>query len=290
MLTKLDAPIEQINAFTVRIPLQNPLRVFGSLITEREFAFVEVHSNGKVGRGYGLSRNMPITPLIERHIAPFLQDQPAGAIRAIWNKVRQSANMIGEHGVFARALALVDIALWDLHGLLLNEPLWRLLGGAQNNIPLIAIAGYYQDNAVETLRQQIETLLNAGYRTFKIPFGLDVDLDQQRLTAFREVAGMDVKLALDASAAYNNLKAAHAALNAVEPYQIAFLEDPFPASHWELAVQLAQQTHIPIAFGESVSDIATMQRLGSSTGIDISPRRNASDGHHRLHAGDWLGT
>lgn len=266
-LVPIDVPIERVECYRVHVPLDVPLRVFGHVIHEREFVFAEVHAGGQVGRGYALSRAMPILPLVEQHITPRLVGRPAGSIRAIWNEVRQSANMIGEHGVFARALALIDIALWDLQGQLLGAPLWRLLGGAAERVPLVAIAGYYQDNPVEAVRRDVEALLPAGYHRFKMPFGLDADLDQQRLAAFREVAGDTVQLGLDASAAFTSVKEALAAIQRIEPYHVAFLEDPFRASQWMLVLQLAQRSSIPIAFGESVSDIATMHALAE--GVDI---------------------
>ena len=47
--------------------------------------------------------------------------------------------MTGDTGLFARALSVVDIALWDLLGKLMNAPLWRVWGGA---IQVGAVCGH----------------------------------------------------------------------------------------------------------------------------------------------------
>ncbi len=130
--------------------------------------------------------------------------------------------------------------------------------------------GYYREaDAVAALRREAERLAQAGYERFKIPFGADATLDQQRLSALREVVGPDALIALDAGAAFASCKEASAAWAAVERYHPAFLEDPFAESAWELAITLAQQTQIPIAFGESIAAPGIMQRLGSASGVDI---------------------
>ena len=40
--------------------------------------------------------------------------------------------------MFTLALAAIDIALWDIRGKALEQPLWKLLGGARNRIATYA--------------------------------------------------------------------------------------------------------------------------------------------------------
>ena len=266
----LSQTIDTVEAFLVSVPLATPLRVFGNTISAREFVIVRVMAGGKVGTGFGLTRGMPLDLVVERQIAPLVMNQPAGAIRSIWDAARTSVRMVGEGGAFARALAAVDIALWDLHGHLLDAPLWRLLGGKHASIPCLAICGYYRtDDPVGAVRRDTERLSAAGSTRFKIPFGADSELDHKRLAAFRDVVGSAPLLALDAGAAFNNVGAALRAWGQAEQFDIAFLEDPFSASAWELAVQLAQTHNVPVAFGESLASPATLQWLGLPQGVGI---------------------
>jgi L-alanine-DL-glutamate epimerase-like enolase superfamily enzyme len=266
----LNAPVESLQAFHVVVPLPEPLYVFGNLVAERAFIFVRANAAGQMGTGFGLARVAGIEQVIQRHLTPLVVGKPVGSIRQIWNAARRSMRMIGESGVFARALAAVDIALWDLLGKTLNAPIWQLLGGAQRDIPCIAIAGYYRrDDSVGKIRQEAKALVEAGYTGFKIPFGADAELDVQRVRALREVAGKQAMIGLDASGMFDSIKAAQKAWRRVEQHDIAFLEDPFPAPAWKLAIDFAQTTDVPVAFGESVSLPEEIQQLGGAKGVDF---------------------
>jgi L-alanine-DL-glutamate epimerase-like enolase superfamily enzyme len=260
--------IESLDVFRAVLPLPTPLFVWGKVITQREFVFARVHSGNHVGTGYGLGRVAGIVDMIERHLKPIVIGRPTHDIRALWQSARASMRMIGEGGVFARALSIVDIALWDLHAQNMGVPLWQLLGGTQRGLPCIAICGYYQpDDPIGNVHRDAERLTRAGYTHFKMPVGEDVALDVKRVTALRDVVGKDAHIAVDASGSFNSVKQAHAFIRALEPLGLAFFEDPFPATHWHLSMALARATDIPIAYGESLSSPADMHRLVA--GIDI---------------------
>ncbi len=262
--------IESLEVFRVVVPLPEPLFVWGKVITKRELVFVRVHSNGQTGTGYGLGRVAGIVEIVERHLEPLVVGRPAHAIRPIWDAARQAMRMIGECGAFARALSIVDIALWDLHARLLGTPIWKLLGGERRDIPCIAIAGYYQpDDPIGRVQRDAEALTAAGYTRFKIPIGEDSDLDVRRVRALREIVGRDAMIGVDASGCFDTIKAATAAWRALEPFDIAFFEDPFPANRWPLAVELARSGAMRVAFGESLSAPDAIQALGLHHGVDI---------------------
>ena len=48
----------------------------------------------------------------------------------------------GQTGYAAHALAAIDVALWDIKGKALNQPVWRLLGGAHARVPVYATFGF----------------------------------------------------------------------------------------------------------------------------------------------------
>lgn len=262
--------IESLEAFRVVVPLPEPLLVWGNVIRQREFVFARARAGDQVGTGYGLGRVAGIVETIERHLEPLIVGRPTHAIRSIWTEARQRMRMIGEGGAFARALSIVDIALWDLHAKLLNVPIWRLLGGERRDVPCIAIAGYYRpDDPIGKVRREAEALARAGYTRFKLPIGEDASLDAQRIAALRDVVGPDAMIGVDASGSFDALKDALDAWRALERFDLAFLEDPFPVQRWPLAMALARRTGIRVAFGESLSSPAAIQRLGAADGVDI---------------------
>ena len=205
----LDKTIDSLETRRVGVPLPAPLRVWGKAITSREFVLVRAHAGDCMGTGFALTRGMDISRVVEQQIKPHVVGQPASAIRQIWQGLRDGARMTGDTGLFARALSVVDIALWDLLGKLLNAPLWRVWGGAMQAVPCVAICGYYRfEDSVGALRGEAERLLAAGYRRFKIPFGEDLALDVQRVRTLREIAGSEAMIGLDASGMFNSVKEA----------------------------------------------------------------------------------
>ncbi len=262
--------IDSLDIFRVVVPLPEPLFVWGKVIAQREFVFARAVCGNHTGTGYGLGRIAGIAETIERHLKPLVIGAEAGDIRSLWQKARGQMRMIGEAGAYARALSIVDIALWDLHAKMNNLPLWRMLGGAMRDLPCIAIAGYYQpDDPIGKVRRDAEALVNAGYTMFKMPIGEDIALDAKRAGALREVVGNDAMIGVDASGSFNAIKDAITAWRALEPFNIAFLEDPFPIQHWRLAMEMAQKHEVAVAFGESLSSPADVQLLGSHAGVDI---------------------
>ncbi len=264
----LSTPIDSIDAFRVSVPLTQPIYAIGSLITAREFIFARVTAGGQTGTGFGLTRGASIETVVDRQIAPLLKNRTIGDIRAIWQSARDTTRMVGDTGLFARALAVVDIALWDVMTRVLGVPLWRLLGGRQQDVPCAAIMGYYrQGDQLSVLRAEAEALVKAGYTRFKMPFGADKALDIQRVAALREIAGDKAVIGLDANAVFDTPKQAATAWRSVERFAPAFLEDPFPGVEWQQAMEMSRSSDIPIAFGEVLSSPDAVQQL--SAGIDI---------------------
>src|SRR2546428_9685814 len=62
--------------------------------------------------------------------------------RVIQDRLFHQHIKVGPDGAFAGALAAIDIALWDLKGKVLGQPVWKLLGGAwRRELPFYASIG-----------------------------------------------------------------------------------------------------------------------------------------------------
>jgi D-arabinonate dehydratase len=267
--------IERIEAFRVRVPLPHALRVWGREITAREFVFVRAHAGGHTGVGFAFTRGMPLDVVVEQQIAQFALGRPTHEIRGFWNAARAAARMTTESGIYMRAISLVDLALWDLHGHVVGQPLWKLLGGARSSVACLAICGYYRPGidwkaaSLRALHEEIARLLPAGYTRFKIPFGEDIALDADRIRALRSAAGPHAMIGLDASGVFDSVKQAEQAWSRIDSLGVDFLEDPFPADRPELASELARRLPVPVAYGESITSPLAMQRLAEDDALDI---------------------
>ncbi len=152
-------------------------------------------------------------------------------IRRIGNLVRaNSLDLLqADH-----TLSGIDIAMWDLLGRRLNEPVWKLLG-YKSCFPKTPYASVlFGNDAAETL-SKAKSIAAQGFRAAKFgwgPFGLStVEADCDQLTAAREGLGKDGLLLVDAGTVWNtDLAAACARLKMLKEVKATWLEEPFVSS------------------------------------------------------------
>ncbi len=128
-------------------------------------------------------------------------------------------------------LSGIDIALWDLLGRRLNDPVWRLLG-YKFSFPKTPYASVlFGDTAQDTLNKA-KAIAAQGFRAAKFgwgPFGMStVENDCDQLAAAREGLGEDGILLIDAGTVWNaDLAAARLRLNMLKEVRATWLEEPF---------------------------------------------------------------
>lgn len=128
-------------------------------------------------------------------------------------------------------LSGIDIALWDLLGRRLNEPVWKLLG-YRSSFPKTPYASVlFGDTAQDTLNKA-KAIAAQGFRAAKFgwgPFGLStVENDCDQLAAAREGLGEEGILLIDAGTVWNaDLAAARLRLNKLKEVRATWLEEPF---------------------------------------------------------------
>lgn len=152
-------------------------------------------------------------------------------------------------------LSGIDMALWDLLGRRLSEPVWKLLGWPSVHPKLPYFSVLFGDNAQETLlkAQQARKL---GFRAAKFgwgPFGHGSPAeDEAQLVAAREGLGDDGILLVDAGTVWNaDLAAARKRLPALMRTRAAWLEEPFVSGALEQYKQLSNESGaVGIAGGE----------------------------------------
>ena len=80
--------------------------------------------------GMGMSTHAgPVVPIINDYFAPMLAGESVFATERMWNMmVRCAGAHLGSSGLASYAVSAVDLALWDLKGKLLGQPVYELLG------------------------------------------------------------------------------------------------------------------------------------------------------------------
>ncbi|NJM06870.1 mandelate racemase/muconate lactonizing enzyme family protein [Candidatus Gracilibacteria bacterium] len=210
-------------------------------------------SLGTVGWG---EAHAPLGPratcaVITDVLRPLLLDADPLAIEQHWERMYGSMRLRGHvAGYQLEAIAGVDIALWDLAGKLLNQPIYRLLGGPfRRQLPAYAsgIPGTTIAERVGTARR----FLNEGYTAMKLSVGRgDVDSDLATVAAVAEAVRGHADLLVDAHGAYTADTALYAG-RAMERMGVYWLEDPLPPEDVDGYVRLSAALDMAVAAGET---------------------------------------
>jgi len=174
----------------------------------------------------------------------------------------------GPDGALAAALAAVDIALWDLKGKLLGQPVYRLLGGAwRTEIPFYASIGGNAGRSPDEVCRRVEDWL--PYRPSLIKIRLDADRttrdadipgDIARIRAVRRLLGEGFPLAFDANNNYS-VQGAVRVGRVLEELGCAWFEEP--VQHYDISSfeRVARALDIAVAAGEQEYTLQGVRRL-----------------------------
>jgi L-alanine-DL-glutamate epimerase-like enolase superfamily enzyme len=182
---------------------------------------------------------------------------------------------VGPEGAYAGALAAIDIALWDLKGKALGQPVWKLLGGAwRRELPFYASIGGNGQRTVDQVCKVVEDWLKIGPAQVKIRFDADktardVDLagDIAKARAVRKLVGDDFPLAFDSNNGYS-VQGAIRVGRALEELGYVWFEEPVQHYHVESFAKVATALDIAVSAGEQEYTLQGIKRL-IEAGVDI---------------------
>ena len=169
-------------------------------------------------------------------------------------------------------LSGVDIALWDLLGKQLGQPVWQLLGYKQSFPKTPYASVLFGDTPQETLKKA-RAAQKAGYRAAKFgwgPFGrTTVAADREQLQAAREGLGPDGMLLVDAGTVWvDDVARAAQALPALRETRSLWLEEPFVSGALEAYAALAQlAAPLKLAGGEGAHNIWMARQMMQHGGV-----------------------
>jgi D-galactarolactone cycloisomerase len=172
---------------------------------------------------------------------------------------------------------IAEVAVWDLVGRALGEPLWRLLGGRSERI--LAYASSAEPAEPEERARRVAALRDAGVRAVKLRFHhADWREDLAMLEAVRDTVGSDVELMVDANQGWRtagdrrprwDVATAIQCARALEPLGVYWLEEPLPTADVEGYARLRAGTSLRIAAGEMVRSAAEARDLLLHGGVDV---------------------
>ncbi|HJX12090.1 MAG TPA: mandelate racemase/muconate lactonizing enzyme family protein [Dehalococcoidales bacterium] len=165
-----------------------------------------------------------------------------------------------------QAKAVIDFALHDIMGKKLGVPVYKLLGGLSNEkIELGFVIGA---GTPEELIEEAQKALKAGFHSIKLKVGaLPEEKDIANVQALREALGSDVKIMIDANAGWHYYQAMEI-LKKLEPYRLAYCEQPLP--WWDVngLAALRGQVRIPIFADESAAELKQVMECIEKRAVD----------------------
>jgi L-alanine-DL-glutamate epimerase-like enolase superfamily enzyme len=172
----------------------------------------------------------------------------------------------------AHTLSGIEIALWDLLGRRLGEPVYKLLGAKQAFPKMPYASVLFGDSAADTLAKA-RTIRTKKFRAAKFgwgPYGQgSVEDDRDQVMAAREGLGPDGILLVDAGAIWvDDLDAATQRLAALSAVNAHWLEEPFVSGALDAYRALATKAgKLRLAAGEGSHDTYMARHLIDHGGV-----------------------
>ena len=175
-------------------------------------------------------------------------------------------------------IALVEMACWDIVGKALNQPVYRLMGGAvRQKIKAYANGWYTVERTPEEFAKAAKAVVARGYEAAKLdPFGSGFyELDRKErmrsislVEAVRDAVGPDFDIFVEMHGRFNPAVAIGIARD-LEPFRPGWVEEPVPPENLAALKKVSDAIQTPIATGERIHTRTECRELFELQACDI---------------------
>ena len=239
----------------LRLPLVVPYRLSYRTFEEFEPYFVEVRDDrGRTGFGDGHISPGSSSETRDGGWAFLMETLPA----LVGKSVEEAKDCVAARSEVSKvAAAAIATALEMLEGsAILEIP-------EETRFPLLTPVN---STDIETIPAEIDTLLAAGYRTFKIKVGKDVEGDIARVGAIQRAAAGRATFRIDANRAYDQAQAIRFATS-IDTEGVELFEQPCAAEDWEANAAVARRSPVPLMLDEPICSLADIERAAGIDGV-----------------------
>ncbi|PMS27505.1 mandelate racemase/muconate lactonizing enzyme family protein [Paraburkholderia rhynchosiae] len=252
------------------MPLAKPIKLPNVTITCLNTLLLRITAdNGMVGMSesgdtsswYRGESQASMTAMIGDIFAPrILLGEDPGNIEKIVGMMDQLARDNNQ------AKALVDCALHDLKGKILGRPVYDLLGGrTRESVPLGWVLSAGEPEKVAELAIQVR---DAGFSAFKLKVGRHTfDNDVATVREVRKALGPDARITLDANGSWNYEQALKT-IRRLDPYDLAFMEQPLAHQYHDSLSKLRERINTPIYADEGAQELGDLRQIAEKRAAD----------------------
>jgi L-rhamnonate dehydratase len=277
-----DNRITKITVTSVNVPCEyvagsykRQIRM-GGVVAEVETA------DGLTGHGFtSIINEQLVVAAIRDVIAPYLKGKDAMAREAISEDLFWRITPRGQWGHAVHAISVIDCALWDIAGKRYNEPIWRLLGGARNEVRVYTTCGQ-NFLSREELAQSARDMVKSGLPRLKMVVASGADNidrgkksiesilteDVARVRAVREAAGPDATVSIDANESLDEYQARHLARQLAD-FNIGFFEEPLRGNDIQRLAEFRREAPMPIAAGQNEGALSRWREMMENNSVDL---------------------
>ena len=249
----------------------------------RNLTFVKVETDeGLIGVGEArvINRTDAVLGYLSEAVSRYvLGSDPFEIERLVGRMYREDFERAG--AVVMTGIALIEMACWDLIGKSLNQPVYRLLGGAvRDKIKAYANGWYTVERTPAEFHAAAKRAVAKGYRALKFdPFGAGFyELEQTEkktaialVEAVRDAVGPDIEILIEMHGRFNPATAVEMA-RALAPFKPGWFEEPVPPENLRALKKAADaiaSLGIPVATGERLHTLHEYRELFELQAADI---------------------
>jgi L-alanine-DL-glutamate epimerase-like enolase superfamily enzyme len=269
--------ITSYQATTLRIPEDDPLANMPEEAGRtRPVVILRLRTDtGIEGIGltfYGGAMTGSLHVAVEELAALTIGEDPLRLEHIIAKLRNGTGDSCGPGGIFTLALSAIDIALWDIKGKALDQPLWKLLGGHRDRVPTYASGSLRRGLTDAQAQKAARTLLDKGFTEMKTQLALPgnpTPADEiRRVRLVREAIGPDIKLMCDINQRWRPEQAIDIGRR-IEDIGLFWLEDVTTADDYAGLARVTAALDTPIAGGEYVWGIVPFRHMIEARSVDI---------------------
>ncbi len=205
---------------------------------------------------------------VETYLKPTLIGEDPLRTDYLWGKMFNRFRSVDWKYGAMFAISMVDIALWDIRGKTAGFPVYKLLGGYRDKVPVYASWGLGR-TPVDELLAAYEPWIEKGITAVKLAIGdLPFKEDLRRVAQVRKALGDNIKVLVDAQARYTRKEAAEC-IHQLEDIGVYWVEEPVDLFDVKGLQYLSQQFTTRVAAGENVGTQHGFAEILSTRAVDV---------------------